>query len=69
MAIIEQAAKAGGNTAAQGLQEAAATWHGQDDDVAQKEAREQNIERVVALMKEGLPLGGQRFTRDEMHER
>jgi prevent-host-death family protein len=31
--------------------------------------REQAIERVVHLMREGLPLGGRRFTRDEMHER
>ena len=26
-------------------------------------------ESYVALMREGLPLGGRRFTRDEMHER
>lgn len=32
-------------------------------------AREQAIERIVRLMREGLPLGGRRFTRDEMHER
>lgn len=31
--------------------------------------REQAIERAVALMRKGLPLGGRRFTRDEMHER
>ena len=31
--------------------------------------RERAIERVVALMRKGLPLGGRRFTRDEMHER
>jgi prevent-host-death family protein len=31
--------------------------------------RERAIERIVALMREGLPLGGRRFTRDEMHER
>jgi len=31
--------------------------------------REQAIERAVALMRQGLPLGGRRFTRDEMHER
>ena len=31
--------------------------------------REQAIERVVQLMRRGLPLGGRRFTRDEMHER
>lgn len=31
--------------------------------------REQAIERIVTLMREGLPLGGRRFTRDEMHER
>ena len=32
-------------------------------------AREQAIERVVALMRKGLPIGSRRFTRDEMHER
>ena len=31
--------------------------------------REQAIERAVALMQKGLPIGGRRFTRDEMHER
>jgi prevent-host-death family protein len=31
--------------------------------------REQAIERIVALMRKGIPLGGRRFTRDEMHER
>jgi prevent-host-death family protein len=31
--------------------------------------REEAIERAIALMKKGLPLGGRRFTRDEMHER
>jgi prevent-host-death family protein len=30
--------------------------------------RDRAIERAVALMREGLPLGGRRFTRDEMHE-
>jgi len=31
--------------------------------------RERDVERIVALMREGLPLDGHRFTRDEMHER
>jgi len=31
--------------------------------------REQAIEDIVALMRKGLPLGGVRFSRDEMHER
>ena len=31
--------------------------------------REQAIERAIALMRRGLPIGGRRFTRDEMHER
>ncbi len=31
--------------------------------------REAAIERIVALMCEGLALGGRRFSRDEMHER
>jgi prevent-host-death family protein len=30
--------------------------------------RERAIERIVELMREGLPIG-RRFTRDEMHER
>ncbi len=31
--------------------------------------REQAIERAIELMLRGLPIGGRRFTRDEMHER
>ena len=31
--------------------------------------REHAIGHVVALMRRGLPLGGRRFSRDEMHER
>ena len=31
--------------------------------------RERAIERLVELMRTGLPLGGRRFSRDEMHER
>jgi len=31
--------------------------------------RERAIERAVALMRKGLPIGNRRFTRDEMHER
>jgi prevent-host-death family protein len=31
--------------------------------------RELAIEHIVALMREGLPIGGHRFTRGEMHER
>jgi prevent-host-death family protein len=30
--------------------------------------REHAINRIVALMRRGLPLGGKRFTRNEMHE-
>jgi hypothetical protein len=36
---------------------------------ADADERERDIQHVVALMKEGLPLGSRRFTRDEMHER
>lgn len=36
---------------------------------ADTDEREQDIQHIVALMKEGLPLGDRRFTRDEMHER
>ena len=35
----------------------------------QSEERERAIEHIVALMRKGIPLGGRRFTRDEMHER
>jgi prevent-host-death family protein len=31
--------------------------------------RERAVERLVELLREGLPLGGRRFSRDEMHER
>jgi prevent-host-death family protein len=31
--------------------------------------REEAVTRIVNLMRQGLPLGGRRFTRDEMHER
>ena len=31
--------------------------------------RERAIERAIELMHKGLPIGGRRFTRDEMHER
>jgi antitoxin FitA len=31
--------------------------------------RERDIQHIVAMMREGLPLGGRRFSRDEMHER
>jgi plasmid stability protein len=70
MAIIEEAAKANGNVAEQGPREGATAWRGRDEAVsARREAPQRNIERAIALMKEGLQLGGQRFTREEMHER
>jgi antitoxin (DNA-binding transcriptional repressor) of toxin-antitoxin stability system len=31
--------------------------------------REQAVKRAIALMREGIDLGGRRFSRDEMHER
>jgi plasmid stability protein len=31
--------------------------------------RERAIERAISLTRQGLPIGGRRFTRDEMHER
>jgi len=31
--------------------------------------REHAIDHIVALVRRGLPIGGRRFTRDEMHER
>jgi prevent-host-death family protein len=31
--------------------------------------RRRAIEKVIELTKKGLPFGGRRFTRDEMHER
>jgi prevent-host-death family protein len=36
---------------------------------ADRGERERAIEHIVGLMREGLPIGGRRFTRDEMHER
>jgi prevent-host-death family protein len=35
----------------------------------QDRERERAIEHIVAMMREGLPIGGRRFSRDEMHER
>ena len=35
----------------------------------QSQERAQAIDRLVELMRTGLPLGGRRYTRDEMHER
>ena len=37
--------------------------------VDESQDRERAIEHIVALMRKGIPLGGRRFTRDEMHER
>ena len=31
--------------------------------------RERAIDHIVALMRQGLPIGAKRFSRDEMHER
>ena len=36
---------------------------------ARDRERERAVERVVAMMRTGLPIGGRRFSRDEMHER
>ena len=36
---------------------------------AQDRDRESAIDHIVALMRQGLPIGGKRFSRDEMHER
>ena len=33
------------------------------------EERRRAVEHIIALMREGIPMGGRRFTRDEMHER
>jgi antitoxin (DNA-binding transcriptional repressor) of toxin-antitoxin stability system len=35
----------------------------------QDRERERAIEHIVAMMRERLPIGGRRFSRDEMHER
>jgi prevent-host-death family protein len=37
--------------------------------VERGEERERVIENIVTLMREGLAIGGRRFSRDEMHER
>lgn len=39
----------------------------QDEAAAKK--REAAIRRMIKMMERGFPLGGRRFTRDEMHER
>ena len=39
----------------------------QDGAAAKK--REAAIKRMIEMMERGFPLGGRRFTRDEMHER
>jgi prevent-host-death family protein len=36
---------------------------------AQDRERERAIDHIVALMRQGLPIGGKSFSRDEMHER
>jgi prevent-host-death family protein len=36
---------------------------------ADSREREAAIGHIVALMRKGLPIGGRRFTRDDMHER
>ena len=69
MAIIEAAAREEGQSAANGLQEAGAAWSGRDEARAAEEARERDIQHLIRLLEKGLPLGGRRFTRDEMHER
>ena len=69
MAIIEAAAGESGQSATNGLREAAAAWAKRDEASAAEEARERDIEQFLALLRKGLPLGGRRFTRDEMHER
>lgn len=69
MAIIEAAAREGDRSGAQELQEIAAAWAGQDEASAARDARERDIQHFLGLLKKGLPLGGRRFTRDEMHER
>ena len=38
-------------------------------DVAAAKKREAAIRRMIAHMKKGIPLGGRKFSRDEMHER
>lgn len=82
MAIIEQAA-ANWLTGpeANGLREIAAEWRVKDPSAQQRErtryeaedvefaGRERDIERLMGLLRAGLPLGNRRFTRDEMHER
>ncbi|SRR5690242_16999395 len=69
MAIIEAAAREGGQSTAQGLQEAAARWKGRDETTAANDARERDIRHFIGLLEKGLPFGNRRFTRDEMHER
>ncbi|HVH82239.1 MAG TPA: Arc family DNA-binding protein [Stellaceae bacterium] len=69
MAIIEEAARADEKGAMRVPRDVSTALKPDDGPVMRKEARQQNIERAVTLMREGLSLGGGRFTRDEMHER
>ena len=69
MAIIEAAAREDARSGAQELRETGAAWAGRDAASAANDARERDIQHFLELLKRGLPLGGRRFTRDEMHER
>jgi antitoxin FitA len=70
LAIIEDAAASWlAGSHGRGLREVAAGWRAKDETATAQQPREQAIERAVALMREGVSLGGRRFTRDEMHER
>jgi prevent-host-death family protein len=52
----------------QGLPVAVIAPVARQDDAEARARRAEAVERMVALMQEGLPLGGP-FTRDELHER
>ena len=67
MAIIEEAAVRGLGSAE--ARPAAIAWRAGTGVAAQSQTRPQSIEQAVALMRDGLSLGGRCFTREELHER
>jgi Arc-like DNA binding domain len=79
MAIIEAAAVDWLQASdAPGFGEAVVEWRARDqiptaqegrEASAYQAARERNIQHLITLMKQGLPLGGRSYSRDEMHER
>ena len=68
MAIIEEASVRWLGSA-EARPAAIGTWRAGTGVAAQSQTRPQSIEQAVALMRDGLSLGGRCFTREELHER